>query len=82
MWYVYIVECSDRTLYTGIAKDVAKRIAMHNSGKGAKYTRSRLPVCLVYTEECGSQPEAMRREREIKLLSLRKKRELLKVYST
>src|SRR5918993_1187276 len=49
-WHVYIVRCADRTLYTGVAKDLPARIAAHNGGRGAKYTRQRLPVKLVYAE--------------------------------
>jgi len=65
-WYVYIVRCRDGTLYTGIAIDVEKRIDKHNSGLGAKYTRSRCPVKLVMTEKCKSENEARKREAEIK----------------
>ena len=60
-----MVRCADGTLYTGIAKDLEKRVAIHNSGKGAKYTRARLPVSLVYSEECESLSVALKRERQI-----------------
>ena len=79
-WHVYIVRCSDDTLYTGIAKDVEKRIAEHNSGNlpGAKYTRSRGPVELVYQEQVSTRSEAVRREIEIKKLNKKQKEMLLR----
>ena len=67
--YAYILECSDGTLYTGYTNNLEKRVATHNSGKGAKYTRSRLPVRLVYFEEFETKSEAQRREYEIKHLT-------------
>jgi len=68
-WHVYIVRCSDGTLYTGIARDLKKRIAEHNSeAGGARYTRPRRPVELVYSEEAPSRSEALKREYEIKRL--------------
>ena len=67
--YVYILECSDGSLYTGWTTDIDARVATHNSGKGAKYTRARLPVKLVYHEEFGDKQTAQAREREIKKLS-------------
>lgn len=77
--YVYIVECRDNTLYTGYATDVAKRIKEHNSdsGLGAKYTRSRRPVRLLYTEECADRGEAQSREYAIKQLNRTQKMELV-----
>lgn len=75
--YVYIVECADGTLYTGYTVDVDKRVAVHNAGKGAKYTRSRLPVRLVYSEMCISKQAAMRREYAIKHLEREKKLSLI-----
>jgi putative endonuclease len=66
MPFVYIVRCSDGTLYTGWAVDVAARVKAHNAGRGAKYTRTRLPVKLVYSEELPTRAEAMQRERQIK----------------
>lgn len=74
--YVYILRCSDGTLYTGWTNDLSHRIAAHNGGKGAKYTRSRRPVELVYFETFQDRIEAQRRERAIKKLS-RKEKELL-----
>lgn len=64
--YIYILRCSDGTLYTGCARDPVSREEAHNCGRGAKYTRSRLPVRLVYTELCDSLSSALRRERELK----------------
>lgn len=76
-WHVYIVRCADASLYTGVAKDVAARIGEHNAGGGAKYTRSRLPVELVYTEEAPDQSSALRREAAIKKLRANDKRALI-----
>ena len=77
MYYVYILHCRDGTLYTGITTDVERRAAVHNCGKGAKYTRSRLPVCLVYQEEVAGRSEALRRESAIKRLTREQKLRLL-----
>jgi putative endonuclease len=76
-WHVYIVRCADASLYTGIAKDLTARVSEHNAGGGAKYTRSRLPVELVYNEEACDRSAALRREAAIKRLSTEKKRELI-----
>ena len=73
MFYTYILECADGTLYCGYTDDIKKREAVHNSGKGAKYTRSRLPVRVVYSECFATKAEAMRREHEIKKLSRKDK---------
>lgn len=67
-WRVYILRCGDGTLYTGIAKDLDKRVAVHNSGKGAKYTARRLPVKAVYSEEAEDRSAASKREHAIKQL--------------
>ncbi len=77
MWSVYILRCADGTLYTGIAKDVDGRLARHNDGVGAKYTRSRLPVRLVFREEVGDHGAALRREIKIKAMAAGEKRELI-----
>ena len=77
MNYTYIVECSDGTLYTGWTNNLEKRIVMHNSGKGAKYTKTRLPVVLRYYEEFETKEEAMSREYRIKQLSRKEKLELI-----
>ena len=78
-WYVYLVRCCDGSLYTGIAKSLQKRLLEHNSDNqlGAKYTRSRRPVKLVYQESCSSRALAMRREAAIKRLSKQQKEELV-----
>jgi putative endonuclease len=67
-WWVYLLRCADTTLYCGITLDVEARLKQHEEGKGAKYTRGRGPLELVLSEACGSKAEALRREREIKLL--------------
>ena len=77
-WKLYILRCGDGTLYTGITTDVAKRLEVHRSGKGAKYTRSRGPLELVYEEECGDHSAALKRELEIKKLSREEKMKLIK----
>ena len=77
-WYLYIVECRDGTLYTGITDDISRRIERHNSGKGAKYTRSRSPVQLRYQEECGSRSDASKREYEVHHMTRQEKLELIK----
>jgi predicted GIY-YIG superfamily endonuclease len=68
-WFVYILRCADGTLYTGTAADVDRRAAVHNSGRGAKYTRSRRPVEVIYRERCGGKSEALRREAAVKRLT-------------
>lgn len=75
--FTYIVECSDHTLYTGWTNDLEKRITAHNEGKGAKYTKTRRPVRLVYFETFATKEEAMSREYRIKRLSRRKKQQLI-----
>ena len=68
-WNVYMLRCGDGTLYTGITDDLDRRICMHREGKGAKYTRGRGPLTLVYTETAASKSEALKREHAIKQLS-------------
>lgn len=68
-WYLYILRCGDGTLYTGITTDVEKRLEVHRSGKGAKYTRGRAPLELVYREVCGSHSDALKREMAVKKLT-------------
>lgn len=75
--FVYILKCSDKTLYTGAAKNPREREEVHNSGKGARYTRCRLPVKLLYWEECDSWSEALKREYQIKKLSRTQKLKLI-----
>jgi len=76
MHFVYMVRCSDGTLYTGYARDPERRTKVHNSGRGAKYTARRLPVSLVYWESCESRSAALKREFEVKRLA-RQQKELL-----
>jgi predicted GIY-YIG superfamily endonuclease len=75
-WSVYIVRCADETLYTGIARDLSQRIAQHNAGTGAAYTRGRRPVILVHQEAAPDRGAALRREAAIKRLPLAAKRAL------
>jgi len=77
MWYVYIVECNDGSLYTGITNDIDKRIKKHNSGKGAKYTKTRLPVKLKIKFEANDRSEASKLEYKIKQLSRQEKLKLI-----
>ena len=66
MWYLYILQCKDKSLYTGVTLDIGRRIAEHRFGKGSKYLRGRLPVKLVYQESCRNKSCALRREAQIK----------------
>ena len=75
--YTYILRCADNTLYCGWTNDLEKRLKTHNEGKGAKYTRSRLPVTLIYYEEFETSVEAQRREYQIKRLPRKKKLEII-----
>lgn len=75
--FVYILKCIDNTLYTGYAVDVQKRCDVHNRGKGAKYTRTRLPVKVVYIEEFSTKSDALKREYQIKQMSRRQKEKLI-----
>ncbi len=77
MNYTYMLKCADSTYYTGWTNDLEKRLAAHNSGKGGKYTRTRLPVELVYTERFETKQDAQRREYQIKQLSRRDKEVLI-----
>lgn len=76
-WHLYILRCRDGSLYTGITTDVEKRLEAHRSGKGAKYTRGRGPLELVYREECGTHSVALKREIEIKRLTREQKQALI-----
>ena len=80
-WILYILECKDGTLYTGITDDLSRRIQMHESGKGAKYTRGRGPLTLVYSEECESHSRALKREYAVKSLSRNEKLQLCDGYA-
>ena len=76
-YYVYVLECSDKTLYTGFTNDLEKRLKAHNAKKGAKYTRSRTPVKIVYYEEYFTEHEARSREWHLKHLSRAEKLALI-----
>lgn len=82
MNYTYIVKCSDGTYYTGWTNNLEKRIQSHNSGTGAKYTRPRLPVTLVYYETFSTKQEAMRREYAIKQLNRQQKDSLIRSFAS
>lgn len=77
MWYLYMLRCRDGSLYTGITTDVEKRLEAHRSGKGAKYTRGRGPLELVYQETCGDHSQALKRELAIKALTRQEKEAML-----
>ena len=77
VWYLYILECKDGTLYTGITDDIHRRVAAHNAGKGAKYTRGRGPVKLVYQEKCGSHSDASKREYAVHRMTRQEKLNLI-----
>jgi putative endonuclease len=83
-WTIYILRCSDNSLYTGITKNIAKRVEEHNTGgrSGAKYTRGRRPVRLVYKECATSRSDATRRENEIKRMQKGRKELLVSAYQT
>ena len=76
-WYLYILRCGDGTLYTGITNDVEKRLAAHRAGRGAKYTRGRGPLELVYREELPDHSAALKRELEIKSMSRAEKEKMI-----
>ena len=77
IWFVYLLRCKDDTLYCGITPDLEKRLEQHRSGKGAKYTRGRGPLELVYQEEVAGHSEALKREIAIKRLSRQEKLQLI-----
>ncbi len=77
VWYLYILLCADGSLYTGITTDVQRRLEAHRSGKGAKYTRGRGPLTLVYRERCGSHSAALKREWQVKHLPRPEKQALI-----
>ncbi len=80
-WFVYILRCADGTLYTGISNDVSRRLTQHNAGKASRYTRTRLPVELVYQEPQDSRSLALKRELSIKALTRRQKETLIQAAS-
>lgn len=77
IWFVYILECSDKSFYCGITNDIDKRFIRHSEGKGAKYTRTRLPLKLVYVEKYDNRSLAAKREYQIKQLSRKQKEEII-----
>lgn len=77
-WHLYILECADGSFYTGITKDIERRFAQHQSGKGARYTRSRTPLTLVYQESCLNRSAALIRECSVKALPRKEKERLVK----
>lgn len=77
-YFVYILECSDKTFYTGYTDNLENRLAKHNQGQGAKYTRGRLPVKILYSEEFASKSEALKREAVIKKMKREAKEKLIK----
>lgn len=79
-WVVYLLRCGDGSLYTGITNDLTRRLRQHQEGKGARYTRGRGPLTLVYIERFATRGEALRREAAIKRLSTRKKQELVRAW--
>ncbi len=81
-WFVYILKCSDNSYYTGIAQDVKERLDRHETGRGAEYTKVRLPVELVYAEKVKSQSEALIREKWLKRQTRRVKEALIKEWET
>ena len=81
VWYLYILRCGDGTLYTGITTDLEKRFEAHKRGKGAKYTRGRGPLELVYRETCGTHSDALKREIQIKRLNREQKQALIADYT-
>lgn len=76
-WKLYILRCADGTLYTGITTDIPARLEAHRTGKGAKYTRGRGPLELVYSEECGTHSDALKREYAVKELTREAKERLI-----
>jgi putative endonuclease len=80
-WYLYMVRCADDTIYTGISIDVQARVDKHNSGRGAKYTSTRLPVRLIYSENQIDQSAAMKREVEVKKWGRKRKENLARGFS-
>ncbi len=79
-FYVYMLRCSDDTLYTGYCKDIVSRLKMHSSGKASKYTRARLPVELMYIKKLDTKSEAMKEEIRIKKLTRIKKLKMIEEY--
>ena len=81
-WFVYVLECNDGTFYTGITDNINKRLVVHNSGKGAKYTRGRTPVILKFVQKVSARGEALRREVQIKKMTRNEKKELMMFFGS
>lgn len=79
-WFLYILRCGDGSLYTGITVNIADRLEKHRSGKGAKYTKGRGPLELVYQEKCGSHSDALKREYAMKQITKSEKEKLISMY--
>jgi predicted GIY-YIG superfamily endonuclease len=79
-WLLYVLRCRDNTLYTGITIDVSRRVQQHNSGTASRYTQSRLPVRLIFSEPCRSLSQALKKEYAMKRLSRKKKDEYIRDY--
>lgn len=77
-WFVYILHCADNTFYTGITNNLDLRLATHNAGKASRYTRGRLPVKIVYTEQVENKSEALKREYQLKSFSRKMKNALIR----
>jgi len=80
-WYVYIIKCKGALLYTGITKDLKRRVKQHNCGKGSRFTRSRIPVELVYNEKAKTRSSALKKEAAIKSLPRKNKLELIEEFN-
>jgi len=78
LWHLYILECGDGSLYTGVTTDIERRFSEHQEGTGSRYTRTRRPVVLVHQEECGSRSQALSRECAVKSLPRRRKDDLIR----
>lgn len=76
-WFLYVLRCKDKTLYTGVTNNLERRVKMHSDGKASRYTRTRRPLALVYQETCGSRTQALVRECQIKAFSKKKKEKLI-----
>ncbi|MCK5015091.1 MAG: GIY-YIG nuclease family protein [Candidatus Omnitrophica bacterium] len=76
-WFLYILHCQNDTFYTGVTKDLKRRLKMHNDGKASRYTRARRPVKLIYHEDCASHAQALVRECKVKALSRKEKEQLV-----
>ena len=80
-YYLYVLECNDSTLYTGYTNDVERRVAVHNSGKGAKYTKARVPVTCVFHQQFETKSEAMKAEYAFKKLTRKQKLDYIRSYT-